>query len=255
MNPILEIKDIHMYFGGIHAVNGVSAAINPNEIFGIIGPNGSGKTTLINVLTGIHSPNSGSVVFNGKDITGEKPYTIASLGIARTFQNLRLFGAMSVRDNILVGEHTKINTGISDALFRTRRFRESEKKLREKADELLELVGLKDMADELAGSMAYGQQKCLEFARALSSDPLLCILDEPVAGMTAGEAVQIMKLIQRVRRERGITFIIIEHNMEVIMNTADRIMVMDTGQKIAEDVPKAIQQNELVIKVYLGEEE
>lgn len=255
MGYALELNNICMYFGGVKAVDGISEHVDDGEILGIIGPNGSGKSTLINVITGIYQPTSGRVLFHGEDITGIKPYRVAAKGIARTFQNLRIFGAMTVRDNVIVGQHTKIKTNSLQAVLGTKKYRESELIVREKADEALEKVGLRDMGDEIAGSMAYGQQKRLEIARALVSEPTLCLLDEPAAGMNSKEAMVMMDLISEIREQNKLSIILIEHNMEAMMSTADRIMVMDAGQKITDDVPDVVRRNPKVIKVYLGGEE
>lgn len=254
MEYALELKDIYMHFGGVKAVDGISEHVNYGEILGIIGPNGSGKTTLINVMTGIYQPTSGTVLFHGKDITGTKSHNIASLGISRTFQNLRIFSAMTVRENVIVGQHTKIKTNSVQAILGTKKYLHSEKIVCERADKALKMVGLENMADEIAGSMAYGQQKRLEIARALVSEPTLCLLDEPAAGMNSKEAIEMMELISRIREEHKLSMILIEHNMEAVMSTADRIMVMDAGKKIVDDVPAVIKKDPRVIKVYLGGE-
>ena len=252
---LLDIQHVCMYFGGVHAVEDMSVSLGNDEILGIIGPNGSGKSTLINVLTGVYSPTSGKVIFDGKDITGFPPHKIAAMGIARTFQNLRVFSAMTVEDNVITGNHVNIQAGFIDSLLHTKKFKNDESRARREAEELLEFVGLDGMKKEIAGSMAYGQQKRLEIARALASKPKICLFDEPAAGMNSAEALEMMEIIKRVQKERGIGIILIEHNMEAMMTTANRIIVMDTGKKIAEGAPSDIQANPLVIKVYLGEED
>lgn len=254
MEPILEIKDICMYFGGVHAVDSVNTYVEKGEILGVIGPNGSGKSTLINVLTGVYKPTSGSVFFQKKDITGIKTHKIAAMGIARTFQNLRLFAAMTVHENVVVGLHMKKQTSSLQAMLGTRRYRQQEAEISAIADEALTMVGLTRMRNEIATSMAYGQQKRLELARALVSRPVLCLLDEPAAGMNSAEALEMMALVKRIRKEQGISFVLIEHNMEAMMKTADRIIVMDSGRKIAEDTPEVIANDPKVIQVYLGED-
>lgn len=252
---LLEIEHVRMYFGGVHAIEDMNLELNEGEILGIIGPNGSGKSTLINVMTGVYKPTSGQVFFDGREITGMQPHRIASLGIARTFQNLRVFTAMTVAENVITGGHINIEAGFIDSLLHTRKYRSDEKKARCKAEELLEFVGLGEMKDAVSGSMSYGQQKRLEIARALASEPRLCLFDEPAAGMNSAEAMEMMDVIKKVQRERKIGIILIEHNMEAMMNTAERIVVMNSGTKIAEGTPKEIQSNPLVIRVYLGEED
>ncbi len=252
MEKALELKDICMYFGGVKAVDGITEHVDKGEILGIIGPNGSGKTTLINVMTGIYQPTAGHVLFQGEDITGMKPYLIAGKGIARTFQNLRIFGAMTVLENVIVGQHTKIRTNSLQAVLNTKAYRESERSLMDRARNSLAMVGLDSMANEVAGSMAYGQQKRLEIARALVSEPSLCLLDEPAAGMNSKEAMKMMELVTKIREDYKISIVLIEHNMEAMMSTADRIMVMDAGKKITDDVPAVIKKDPRVIKVYLG---
>ena len=185
---LLDIQHVCMYFGGVHAVEDMSVSLGNDEILGIIGPNGSGKSTLINVLTGVYSPTSGKVIFDGKDITGFPPHKIAAMGIARTFQNLRVFSAMTVEDNVITGNHVNIQAGFIDSLLHTKKFKNDESRARREAEELLEFVGLDGMKKEIAGSMAYGQQKRLEIARALASKPKICLFDEPAAGMNSAEA-------------------------------------------------------------------
>ena len=250
---VLEATEVNMHFGGVRAVDGISFHVEPNEVFGIIGPNGSGKTTLFNVLTGIYVPTSGKYTFHGKDITGQPLYNMTKTGLSRTFQNLRVFRAMTVRDNVLLGENIRIKTNFLDAMFHTPNWRKSEKTAKEKADVVLEQVGLAGMQDELVGSMPYGMQKRVELARAIVSDPQLLLLDEPTAGMNSREADELMDLVKTVKEERGISVILIEHNMKVMMRVSDRIMAMDAGKKIAEGVPSEIQTNERVIRAYLGE--
>jgi ABC-type branched-chain amino acid transport systems, ATPase component len=252
---LLEASGVCMYFGGVHAVEEMDISLERDEILGIIGPNGSGKSTLVNVLTGIYRPVKGKIELNGQDITGEKPHKIAALGVARTFQNLRVFKAMTVSENVITGEHMILKSKFVDSLLHTRRYKDSERRARAKADELLEIVGLGKMGNSYANSMSYGQQKRLEIARALASDPKLCLFDEPAAGMNSAEALEMMETIIRVQKEQKIGVILIEHNMEVMMNTAHRIIVMDTGRKIAEGTPKEIQNNPKVIQVYLGEDD
>lgn len=255
MKKIIEMQQICMYFGGVHAVEKLNLDLHEREILGIIGPNGSGKSTLINVLTGIYKPTFGRIIFNGEDITGHQSYEIAEKGILRTFQNLRIFKAMTVMENIMTGRHCKDKVKFVDALFRTPKYKSQEKNTEAKARELLEFVGLSHLCNEFAGNMSYGQQKRLEIARILASEPKVCLFDEPAAGMNSTETKEMMKLIRAVQKERGISIILIEHNMEAMMQTAERILVMDAGNKVAEGTPKEIQTNSKVIQIYLGEEE
>ena len=198
---LLDIQHVCMYFGGVHAVEDMSVSLGNDEILGIIGPNGSGKSTLINVLTGVYSPTSGKVIFDGKDITGFPPHKIAAMGIARTFQNLRVFSAMTVEDNVITGNHVNIQAGFIDSLLHTKKFKNDESRARREAEELLEFVGLDGMKKEIAGSMAYGQQKRLEIARALASKPKICLFDEPAAGMNSAEALEMMEVSASRKRE------------------------------------------------------
>jgi branched-chain amino acid transport system ATP-binding protein len=251
---ILEAKGVSKNFGGVQAVANLSLAVEEGQIFGIIGPNGSGKTTFFNVLTGIYPPTAGTFTSKGEDITGLPAHKIVRRGIARTFQNIRLFGNMSVLENVLVGQHTQLRVNLWDALFQTRTKVEAEAEARQRAHELLRLVGLEGKAGEFAANLAYGEQRRVELARALASQPELLLLDEPTAGMSVSEAAEMMQLIQEIR-QAGVTVILIEHNMKVMMRTAEWIVAMDAGRKIAEGTPQDIQYNEAVIQAYLGEEE
>lgn len=250
---ILEIKNVSQEFGGLLALDRVSMTVDKGEIFGLIGPNGVGKTTLFNLITGIYRPTSGEVWFEGRSIGGLRPYRIATVGIGRTFQNIRLFKKLSVLDNVRVGMHSVSRAGFISAMLYTPWAVKRERVTREKSMALLELVGLEDKAIELAGSLPYGEQRCLEIARAMALDPSLLLLDEPAAGMNATEKEELLELIRRIR-ELGVTVLLVEHDMNVVMNICDRIAVLDYGRKIAEGAPEQIKNDPRVIESYLGVE-
>jgi branched-chain amino acid transport system ATP-binding protein len=251
---LLQAIDISMHFGGVKAVNELNLTVEKGQIFGIIGPNGSGKTTFFNVLTGQYRPTGGNFIFVDRDITARPPHAIAKLGIARTFQNIRLFQNMTVMENVLVGQHVRLGETFIDSILYSKRKLRLEAGARARAHELLQFVGLDDKADELAANLAYGEQRRVELARALAITPSLLLLDELTAGMNPSEANTVVELIRSVRR-RDVTIVIIEHNMKVMMNLAEWIVVMDAGRKIAEGIPSEVQKNELVIRAYLGEDE
>lgn len=250
----LQASDICMQFGGVRAVHHVDLAVEQGEILGIIGPNGSGKTTLFNVMTGIYKPTQGKFIFQEKDITGWLPNRISNVGIARTFQNIRVFKNMSVLDNVLVGEHSQLSATMLGVLTRSKDQKKDEENARKRGMELIEFVKLTDRQKEYAANLAYGEQRRLEIARALATRPRLLLLDEPTAGMNPSEAQQVIDLIHEISN-LGVTIILIEHNMQVMMGTARRIIAFNAGSKIAEGTPREIQYNEQVIKAYLGEEE
>lgn len=252
--PLLQLENVTMKFGGLTAVNDVCLKVYDHDLVAVIGPNGAGKTTLFNTITGIYTPTSGRVVFNQHDLKNTKSNTITALGIARTFQNIRLFKNLTVLENIKLAKHTRIHYGFWAGIFRTKKFKQEEEAIEQECIELLKLFGLQDKKDFYAKNLAYGQQRKLEMARALATNPKLLLLDEPAAGMNPTETKELTELIHLIRDKFNIAIILIEHDMKLVMEIAEKIFVLDYGNLIAEGAPKEIQANKRVIEAYLGVE-
>lgn len=249
---MLEVDGLCKKFGGLDAVKDVSFAVNKGQIKAVIGPNGAGKSTLFNLISGTLTPTSGIVRFQGESITGLAPYQIAQRKMARTFQNIKMFAGMTALENVMVGRHIKSKAGFLSSMFVTPRATREEKAIREKSMELLERFGIAEYAHMDAQNLAFGQQRAVELARALALEPEILLLDEPAAGLNIYETAELARMIKDIR-DMGVTVLLVEHDMSLVMDISDEIVVLCFGQKIAEDIPRGIQQNKEVIKVYLGE--
>ena len=251
---LLKVSNLTKTFGGLTALSSFNLELHPGELVGLIGPNGAGKTTVFNILTGVYTPSEGSIVFGEHNITGLKPYQITQLGIARTFQNIRLFSNLSVLDNVRIAYHPHIKYSLASSVMRLPAYYQEEEALTLKAINFLKIFNLDDKKDEIAKNLPYGQQRRLEIARALAAQPRLLLLDEPAAGMNPQETLELMNLIKWIRREFNLTILLIEHDMSLVMGICERIYVLDYGLIIARGSPQEIKSNPRVIEAYLGEE-
>ena len=251
-SPILQLQGVTKFFGGLCAVKSFDLKLNKGDLAGLIGPNGAGKTTAFNLITGLYQPTKGEIHFNGEQISGMDPHEITRMGIARTFQNIRLFPNLTVLDNVRIAYHAHIDYSMADSIFRSSRFSRGEKELTEKAQDFLSIFQLEGIQDELAKNLPYGEQRRVEIARALACDPKLLLLDEPAAGMNPREIINLMELIGFIRERFNLTILLIEHQMRVVMGICEHITVMDFGEVIARGNPNEIQNNPQVVEAYLG---
>lgn len=255
MTSLVEIKGLEKSFGGLRAINGIDFHVEPNEVVSVIGPNGAGKTTFFNLITGMEMPDQGSIAFDGQELVGLRPNQILHLGLARTFQNVRLFSAMTVKENVMVGQHSRTHAGLLGAIFKTRSQRREEEEIDQKAQDVLSFFGTRLAGyrhDQPAFALSYANRRRLEIARAMATDPQVLLLDEPTAGMNPRETVELTELIGRLRDEKGFTIVLIEHDMQVVRNVSDRVVVLDHGDKIAEGSYEEVSTNPQVIEAYLG---
>lgn len=254
MSVLLDVRGVSKRFGGVQAVKDVSFQVRAGTVKALIGPNGAGKTTLFNLVSGVVPPDAGEVRFRGEPIQGRPPHAVAALGLSRTFQHIRLFAGMTALENVMVGRHARTRAGFVAGLLHLPSTWREEREIEARAREALDFLGIGHLAGAEATSLSYGQQRAVELARALAADPALLLLDEPAAGLNMRETVELAKLIGRLR-ERGITVLVVEHDMGLVMNVSDEVVVLSYGEKLADDVPRAVQRDPEVVRVYLGEEE
>ncbi len=252
--PLLEMKGVEKHFGGVHAIDHFDLRVMPRDIYGLIGPNGAGKTTIFNTITGIYQADAGQILFEGKNITKIKPHQAAEIGIARTFQNIRLFGNLSVKMNVIIACNMRSSYSIAEALLRLPRYRNTTKDIEERAMGYLESVGLTDKADDIASSLPYGHQRKLEIARAMATEPKLLLLDEPAAGMNEEESIDLVNFVKKLHRDNPITILMIEHHMDVVSRLCEQCTVLDFGKTLAQGTVEEVKQNEAVVAAYLGGE-